>query len=238
MLMRLVLLSRECLWWRLRSIWRMLLLTRTWLLSADTMVQLVVMLRAILWRLLEICVDGPSLPASSSLCFWTTWRLTERRRDWMWRSWWSTMFKWTMLLWWDVVPIVLMVVLDVGRREERWEVAYQRHPAHIEMMCTVKEAAVPKSTSVMCWIWEWGVGSCAVSYDQKATCHSPSCVWRRCVCLICFQWVLSVGWLICLLKEPRMCITNSFYYLVYSDNVQQIPLFEWTTRFPLSERYP
>lgn len=65
------------------------------------------------------CVDGPSLPASSSLCFWTTWRLTERRRDWMWRSWWSTMFKWTMLLWWDVVPIVLMVVLDVGRREER-----------------------------------------------------------------------------------------------------------------------
>lgn len=64
-------------------------------------------------------------------------------------------------------------------------VAYQRHPAHIEMMCTVKEAAVPKAATVAFDVLSY-LGSRAAPYDQKAARYPPSRLRRRCFCLICF----------------------------------------------------
>lgn len=64
-------------------------------------------------------------------------------------------------------------------------VAYQRHPAHIEMMCTVKEAAVPKAATVV-FLEVCHIGSRAAAYDQKAARYPPSRLRRRCFCLICF----------------------------------------------------
>ena len=62
-------------------------------------------------------------------------------------------------------------------------VAYQRHPAHIEMMCTVKEAAVPKAATVAFDVLSY-LGSRAAPYDQKAARYPPSRLRRRRLCLI------------------------------------------------------
>ena len=62
-------------------------------------------------------------------------------------------------------------------------VAYQRHPAHIEMMCTVKEAAVPKAATVGV-LHLYHLGSRAAASDQKAARYPPSRLRRRRLCLI------------------------------------------------------
>ena len=51
------------------------------------------------------------------------------------------------------------------------------------MMCTVKEAAVPKAATVV-FLEVCHIGSRAAAYDQKAARYPPSRLRRRRLCLI------------------------------------------------------